>query len=216
VWLTWSIGRTSLHSGAWIDIRRDSLVVHHPVVLRRDLIVQRDQVRAAAISVYDDPSWWLDDQFDLVREKGGITMHASREELRATLEATARFTVPLVDENDLAHPNVIVVFNRPVRLSHVRRGLRTGAALTWIKRAEPDQIARGLLLRTTDPFGARTAFARWDVRERLTRDDRDLLVPTKDDVRRYRRFRVFAFIGGVVAVLALAARAYEFLRTLFN
>jgi hypothetical protein len=208
-WLTGSIGRSAFHRGAWIDVGPDSMTVHHPIVFRRDLVVPRKQIRAAAASVYEDPGWWLDHQFDLVRERRGIAMHAGREELREVLEATARFTVPLVDENDQAAPNVIVVFHEPIRLSDVRRGLRTGASTTWAKRAERDQVARGLLFRTNDPVTARAAFDRWGIRNRLGSDDADILVPTKEDLRRWRRFKVVAIAGTVWGAAVVAARLYE-------
>lgn len=136
-------------------------------------------------------------------------MHAGREEIQELLGANTRFTVPLVDDNDQTTPNTILLFEKPIRLTHVRRGLRTGASVTWVKRAESGQEARGLLLRTSDSERLANAFRELGLRDRLTREDADFLAPTKADIKRLRRLRWLSIALTAYAILVVGRWIFE-------
>lgn len=146
-WIAWVTSRRGE-----VEVHHDRLVIRHPRVLRRPLVVPREQVARVLL---DDGA-----------ATGGARFFTGdeREPLLWTdpLPRRQHADRPLIGDGIV--PNVAVVLARPLAITGARDPLTAAPAPGDVPPPRPGE-ARALLLALEDLPAARFAFAGWNVQE---------------------------------------------------
>jgi hypothetical protein len=193
--VAWLYVRPGITRKAYMELGPDSLVIHHPGLLKGHLVVPRDFVRAAAI----DPRPW---RWRWVGNKGRFHLtypsasgQDSTDESRQPAERPEWLSsviggspFPMLSNVDDT-PNVAFVFTEPVRLRNVRRAARMFASKNPVHLPIQGRDARGLLVKVKDARSAEGPLSAWTVVRPLTVDDVTEVEPDKSYERRVKRRR---------------------------
>jgi hypothetical protein len=245
-WGAWRLARPALVRRAYLELTPESLVVVHPGLLKRPLQIHRSYVKATAVDPRPWRWRWLGNKgrFHLggagadptigpitggslpisepVTPVTGAEMTPSGAKPEHGLpewlfSVNGGSPLPLLSTVDDV-PNVAFLFEEPIRMVSVRRGMRPFATKSPVHVLAHGRAARGLLVKVKDAAAAEQALSQWTTVRPLTTADVLTIQPDEEYARRARRSRravnvwlgillLFLVGGPVLSELAEAANS---------
>jgi hypothetical protein len=211
-WGAWRLARPALVRRAYLELTPEKLVVVHPGLLKRPLEIHRSYVKAAAV---DPRPWrwrWLGNKgrFHLGGAGadptvgpivgGAVTMvtpmpvpvETSGAQVPEVPEwlfsVNGGSPLPLLSTVDDV-PNVAFLFEEPIRMVSVRRGMRPFATKSPVHVLAHGRAARGLLVKTKDAVAAEQALSQWTTVRPITTADVLTIQPDEAYAARARKSR---------------------------
>jgi hypothetical protein len=182
---------------AFVEVTGATMLIHHPVLFRRDVHVPLKQIRAVSVDQPSDSGWWSASDVSLMKEQRGLQRIAGRNETEEVLEYLTHFMVPLMSHDPADKANVAILLHEPLDLlGHRRWGwLHKEMGSRWNSRE------RGVLFRVVNPAEAASVFADAGLLRKFEGDDFSLIEPSRRDYRRAFWKRLFGYLFvGLVAV----------------
>ena len=213
-WASWRLARPALVRRAYLELAPEKLVVVHPGLLKRPLEIHRSYVKAAAV---DPRPWrwrWLGNKgrFHLGGAGADPNIGPIVGDAPPTADVVADsdppapattppgehpewlFSVnggsplPLLSTVDDV-PNVAFLFEEPIRMISVRRGMRPFATKSPVHVLAYGRAARGLLVKVKDATAAERELSQWTTVRPLTTSDVLTIQPDEEYARRARKSR---------------------------
>jgi hypothetical protein len=223
-WASWRLVRPALARRAYLELAPDKLVVVHPGLLKKPLEIHRSYIKAAAV---DPRPWrwrWLGNKgrFHLGGPGANPTLSpisgaepvypAGGDEPRPSatrgdhpewlFSVNGGSPLPLLSTVDDV-PNVAFLFEEPIRMVSVRRGMRPFATKSPVHVLAYGRAARGLLVKLKDAEAAERELSQWITVRPLTTADVLTIQPDEAYAKRARKSRrvVNAWLGVLLFLL---------------
>ena len=223
-WAAWRLARPALVRRAYLELAPEKLVVVHPGLLKKPLELHRSYIKAAAV---DPRPWrwrWLGNKGRFHLGGAGLDptvgpivggAAAPAEPMSDTAGAVDRsphpewlFSVnggsplPLLSTVDDV-PNVAFLFEEPIRMVSVRRGMRPFATKSPVHVLAHGRAARGLLVKVKDAAAAERELSQWTTVRPVTTADVLTIQPDENYAREARKSRrvVNIWLGILLVVL---------------
>lgn len=215
-WASWRLARPALARRAYLELTPEKLVVVHPGLLKKPLELHRSYIKAAAV---DPRPWrwrWLGnkgrfhlggagadpnigpitgaapvDPVDTVSTPADSSAHPEW-----LFSVNGGSPLPLLSTVDDV-PNVAFLFEEPIRMVSVRRGMRPFATKSPVHVLAYGRAARGLLVKVKDADAAQRELAQWITVRPITTEDVLTIQPDEEYAKRARKSRrvVNAWMG---------------------
>jgi hypothetical protein len=188
---------------AYLEVRDDGVVIRHPGIFRKPVLVPR---RLISVAAFDERKASFKRFRDHHRfHLAGDLSDTRGEEPPWLYSKVGGSPLPLLSHvHDV--PNLALLFTHPIKLQPPRRGVKPFPAKTVAHPPVHGHRSRGLLIRVRDTHDIERAFRRWGVARPLGRSDIYSLAPTPAEVDAARR-RVSLTNVAILAVVVLQAAA---------
>lgn len=204
LWVGSSLFRVAFARKAYLEVRDDAIVITHPGIFRKPVLIPRDLISVAAFD--DRPASWRrfrdHKRFHLAGEMAAADGHDEPDWLYSKEGGSP---LPLLSHvHDV--PNIALLFTHPIRLRPARRAIKPFPAKTNAHPPLHGHRSRGLLIHVRDIEPVREAFAAWGIARPLMRPDIYAVEPTGEEMKGARRLliRTNAILVGVILLQGAA------------